>query len=326
MEFDLIRVINALNEIRTERAAKYFDYVVGNYFSLILASGKTKVVDSLRSRFDSISMIYRQRLGTTDSRPDWSNGDNRRSYVYRFFAMHCYIVYRSLQLSLADFTFLAKSCTGKSSFHVCCIGGGPGSDLVGLTKFLRDKELFPVDRLECSIFDLYQQWESDWVQMARANPGEFPSQLTYFPVDITHKQRPLSKKGLRKIQAADIITVVKVFSSVAAFVRKDAAHGRLLREIFQEMKPGALVLYIDNRNGDKHNEFQTMAHYGGVREVLFKWQGEMGMPSVEKHSTSIRHIAQKTGFRPLQRCNVTIMILRKPYAGWWWCQGMWLRV
>ena len=73
------------NEIQAIESAEYFYRVVDNYFSLLIAHGNSDVIARLRSHFDSISMIYRQRLRNTGSRPDWSNGDYRRTYVYRFF-------------------------------------------------------------------------------------------------------------------------------------------------------------------------------------------------------------------------------------------------
>ena len=193
---------------------------------------------------------------------------------------------------------------------MCCIGGGPGSDVVGLTKFLKDTKLFPLWRLECATFDLCTEWENTWKRISAANPDEF-SLLTYLPGDITRADPPLSPLGLLIVRAADIITAVKVFSSVVAFIKNDASHGNLLREIFQEMKQGALLLYIDNLYGNNHRDFQTMAYNGGVTEQLFEWHGEMYFPNIVRSETTSL-ISQATGFKPLHRCKVSVMLLRKP--------------
>ena len=54
-----------------------------------------------------------------------------------------------------------------------------------------------------------------------------------------------------------------------------------------------------------------MAHAGGVTEVLFEWHGEMSLPSTGRSHT-MRRINQVTGFEPLQRYKVSVMLLRKP--------------
>ena len=209
------------NEIQAIESAEYFYRVVDNYFSLLIAHGNGDMIAKLRSYFDSISLIYRQGLRNTGSRPDWSNGDYRRTYVYRFFAMHCHLVYRSLQLSLADFKF-QESWKYKSSFHVCCIGGGPGSDVVGLTKFLRDNKLVPVHRLKCAIIDLYCEWGVNWDTIRQSNPNEFPL-ISYNWCDLARTDCHLTSYGLQIIRTVDIITFVKFFSTVAAFMRKNDA-------------------------------------------------------------------------------------------------------
>ena len=288
-------------------AAAYFDRVVGKYFSSMIGSNTDTVIFRLRSCFDSMSMTYRRGLRNAGSRPDWSTDDNRCTYIYRFFTMHCHLVYHSLQLSCDELKSLWKK---HLTLRVCCIGGGPGSDVVGLTKFLRDKELFPVDRLECSIIDIYKDWEKNWGTLNKANPCELP-RMSYLSGNITRTDSGLSIGELATFRSADVITMVKFFSTVAAFIRKDDAHGNLLKKIFQEMKPGAVVLYIDNRYGNQHEEFKTLAALGGMTETLFEWHGMISLPCVV-HSESVQLIKQATGFEPLHQCTVSIVLLRKP--------------
>ena len=298
-------------------AAAYFDRIVANFFGSLVAQGHGKVVDRLLPCFDAISTIYRQQLHDTDIRSDWGDGHNRCAYTYRFFALHCHLVYRGLQMALLPNLQLLLRETWRNNFslRVCCIGGGPGSDIVGLTRFIRDNDLCPTWGLECSVFDLHPEWENTWMGISKANPpGEFPV-LSYLPGDITRTNPPLSPRGRLTIQSADIITAVKVFSSVVAFMKKDALHGNLLREIFQEMKPGALLFYIDNFYKNDHRSFQAMAYDGGVTEHLFEWHGEMNYPAEVTHSETINRIIQGTGFKPLQRCSVSVMLLRKPLTG-----------
>ena len=159
MEFNRI-----FDDSSSSDATKYFDHAVGNYFISMFPLGYTDAIVRLRSCFESISMMYKRRLAGVGPRPDWGDKHYRCTYIYRFFTMHCYLVYHSLQLSCDTLKRLWKH---KSSLRVCCIGGGPGSDVVGLTKFLRDNEIVPVHRLKCSIIDLYQEWERSWKKLSK---------------------------------------------------------------------------------------------------------------------------------------------------------------
>ena len=304
--------------VQSIEVVKYFDHVVGNYFDLIFSLGvdTEAMTERLRLCFDSISIIYKQSLHDTRvSRPDWSDSGYRCAYVYRFFhhsLPSC--LYRSLQLSLLYSGYLLRVSWGWNPvLSICCIGGGPGSDVVGLTKFLRDSSpLFQASRVECTIIDLFQEWENSWRTITTANPNDFQlHKMTYMPGNILWTDSSLSPRGLLAVRSAHIITMVKFFSTVAAFLRRRHSHGNLLREIFQELRPGALVLYIDNLYNNQHLEFLDIAYSRGVREVLFEWHGEMVLPEFE-HAKSISSIAKSTGFKPLQRCTVSILLLRKP--------------
>ena len=267
-------------------------------------------------------MIYKQGLGDTGTRPYWSDTGYRCAYVYRFFTIHCYLVYRSLQLSLVYSGYLIwESWRWYPVLRVCCIGGGPGSDVVGLTKFLRDYSLLQESHIEGTIIDLYREWENSWNTITEANPNEFPHRVMYLRGNILWTDSQLSPDGLFAIRSAHIITVVKFFSTVAAFIRKDTSHGNLLREIFHEMKPGALVLYIDNLYSNQHVQFQNIAYSGGVRELLFEWHGEMILPDFEQSASTSRISKATDWFKPLKRCTVSIMLLRKPTE--YWVNGLW---
>ncbi|XP_033624836.1 RNA polymerase II degradation factor 1-like [Asterias rubens] len=221
------------------------------------------------------------------------------------------MVYRSLQLALANEEHLKEIWKNKPCFRVCCIGGGPGSDAVGLTKFLRDTGLVSTNRLECSIFDRYQEWEDTWKKITQSNASdEFPP-MTYFSCDMTRSYTGLSMNELDKIRSADIISFVKFCSTVADYIGSHEECGTLLYEIFRELKPGALVLYIDNRYRDRDEEFKEMAEFRGVSETLYTSNQDFSMP-VANRSDILTTFDRVTGKNPNNVFPVSVMLLRKP--------------
>ena len=164
---DVFRLNNGRHSTVIE-ADEYFEKVVIEFLSSS-SDQNASVIGRLKPCMEEIRRVYMKSLHNT-ARPDWSDECYRCTYVYRFFAMHSYMVYQSLQLGLADKEHLTDIWKYKPSFRVCCIGGGPGSDALGLTKFLRDTGLVPTNRLECTIFDLRPEWEDTWKRLHRAMP------------------------------------------------------------------------------------------------------------------------------------------------------------
>ncbi|XP_071788604.1 uncharacterized protein [Asterias amurensis] len=302
----------AFLDSQSTEVAQYFNNIVSRFLNSISTS-YAGVIARAESCFQSISQTYRKELRNTGSRPDWRDNCYRCVYMHRFFALHSYLVYRSLQSALADRTYLTEAWNNEPCFRVCCIGGGPGSDALGLTKFLRDTGLVSTDRLECTIFDRYLEWEFTWRMITRSNlNADFP-RMTYFSRDMTWQLNGLKIHELDKVRSADMVFFVKFFSSVASFIRNDATRGNLLREIFRELKPGALLLYIDNKFNDQHGEFKRLASSGGVTEVLFEnIYFPISIPVTER-SVSSKSFDAAIKVAPLLSCSVTVMLLRKPH-------------
>ena len=139
---------------------------------------------------------------------------------------------------------------------------------------------------------------------------EFPS-MTYFSGDMTRKDTGLSSDELLKVRSANVVSFVKFFSTVSAFIKKDSSRGNLLRVIFRKLKPGALVFYVDNCHGKRHTEFKSVASSEGVTDVLYDRCEQIRLPGT-KRSAILKRFDEKTK-STIRKCfRVSIMLLRKP--------------
>ncbi|XP_022079671.1 uncharacterized protein LOC110973287 [Acanthaster planci] len=261
-----------------------------------------KVKHSLRN----ISRMYKGGLSRASSqyRPDWSDSANRCAYVFLYLMQHCHLVYSSLQRESND---IIAAWRNMSNMKVCSIGGGPGSDLVGVTTFLREYGIFPPS-LECLVLDLYPNWKDTWDTIHQCIPEHF--RVKYERCDVV-TDVGLASNAHQFIQQADLITLVKFFSAVSAFFRTDQgrSRGNFLRSILREIKPGCLVLYIDNVH-DSDTQFEReFASRVGLEKVS-QFRGRPTLP-FDQYSLTVENYCRVLDFKPMRSCNVIIQLYKK---------------
>ncbi|XP_038055865.1 uncharacterized protein LOC119727863 [Patiria miniata] len=290
---------------------------VSDYFRRILTDILEELVNKVPDRYTSNTEIVKQslrkisnwyknglRFANSDLRSDWNDPANRCAYAFLYLMHHCYLVYGSLQYS----DEVTRSWRNRSSLKVCSIGGGPGSDMVGLTTFLRNKGIFPPS-LECLVLDLYPNWKDTWDTIYTHLPETFT--VTYHRCDLVRDTR-LHTRDLQFIKQADIITLSKSFSAVSAFYRANHAKGAFLRDVLQQTKPGCFVLYIDNDCGGCTQFQRDFASRAGM-DLVFEFRGKPTFPK-GAYSYTIRKYHNLFEFSPMRSCDVNIQLFRKKGA------------
>ncbi|XP_038045245.1 uncharacterized protein LOC119719821 [Patiria miniata] len=266
--------------------------------------GGLSKIETVKMALRKISEMYKGGLSiaSTHCRSDWSDPANRCAYVFLYLMQHCHLVYFSLE---QDTSRILNSWCNKSSLKVCSIGGGPGSDLVGLTTFLHKKGIFPPS-LECRVLDLYPNWKVTWDKIHPCIPGNF--RVTYERCDVV-RDADLTTPTRRFIRQADMLTFVKVFSTVSAFFQEDPRRGDFVRSILRKIKQGCFVLYIDNEHdSDAHFE-REFASPVGLGKV-FEFRGELTLPLGE-YSSTVEKYRRILDYSPLRSCNVLIQLYEK---------------
>ncbi|XP_071787023.1 uncharacterized protein [Asterias amurensis] len=261
-------------------------------------------LDSVKTSLRSISLLYRMGLcrPSKSERSNWNDAANRCAYFFLYFTHHCYLVYVSLQ------QVQPISWQNKSTMKVCSIGGGPGSDLVGVTKFLRDANRFPSSLLECLVLDLFPNWKLTWDDIYQNLPDDF--QVTYKRCDLVRDTR-LPSDVISFIRDVDLLTLVKSYSAVSAFFRTAPYQRELLRSILDELKHGCLVLFIDNEYED--DDFEVFASSSGAFDLVADFSGKASSPHGGYYGL-IPYYCSLLDYKPMRSCNVIIKVFRKNYS------------
>jgi hypothetical protein len=155
----------------------------------------------LNDRYSKLTLEVSQ---PSEEQVDYRNPVTRFAYVYKYVASHANLVYQIIKTS-PDLRALLSA----TELDVACIGGGPGSDLLGMFKYLEEKKQ-PVT-LGCAIFDAETAWGETWFDVLKHLHSEVRV-LPYPGVfDVTDPKSWVKFSRYRKF---DLFTMIYFMSEV----------------------------------------------------------------------------------------------------------------
>ena len=166
---------------------------------------------------------------------DYSDPARRFAYLYRYTTSHANIVYDKISIYKA-----LRELFKRDRLVVSCIGGGPGSDFLGVLKYcLKNKKKV---ELKCQIMDRDPSWSESWSDVDDKVKSTFRISTSYQPIDVAD---PASWSKFSKHFQADFFTLIYFLSEVYAIADKAEAY---FATLLSQMKPGSTLLYVDNND------------------------------------------------------------------------------
>ena len=176
----------------------------------------------------------------------------RFAYVYKYVASHSdYVVQvlEALRIALEGPVFKAESV------RVSCVGGGPGSDLIGVLKYLDERKATEkVKKVTCYLLDREQAWADTWTELDDSLKTDMVLHANFQPLDVT---APNSWAQQKKFLQADLFTMSYFVSEVKS-LDKDGIVSNFWKTLFKGAKPGAMFLYDDNGHDSFNNYFDGL--------------------------------------------------------------------
>jgi len=225
----------------------------------------------------------------------------RFAYIYKYVTCHSNLVYQRIQGCKA-----LRSCFQGSQIVVSCIGGGPGSDLVGILKYISDLsnvEDAKVPKLRCFILDGENAWADAWSDVDDKLETDSKISTYFIPMDVTNKSAWSQQS---KYLGADLFSMI-YFASEIYSKRHECAP--FFKNLFAQMKPGALLLYIDNNSPCFTDWFDLLVKTGGL-EVLQSDEKTAKMPFDEEKTTLGEYLDKFSSVK--LEANIAYRIWRKP--------------
>jgi hypothetical protein len=215
------------------------EQVLDELYNQILGPEAKKDAKVNRS-LDMLATRYGQLRGK-DEPIDYSEPATRLAYIYKYVTCHSNLVYTRMSKSSN-----LRDLFDNNTVRVACIGGGPGSDFLGILKYCIECDKHP--ELKCQLFDREIAWGESWedVDDKISADNKLHTRTVYQPLDVTEPASYLAKK--KYLEQSDLFTMIYFVSEVYSIL--DEGADDYFDNLFSGMRRGAQVLYIDNNHSD----------------------------------------------------------------------------
>jgi len=225
---------------------------------------------AIKQQLELLSKWYANLKSTKCPGVDYGSPASRFAYIRRYTVAHADYVSQVIQDSPA-----LTEVFGKDDIQAACLGGGPGSDFLGMLKYMNAHG--KKSSLTCYLFDRERAWADSWGDVARLLETEFRFYPSFCHMDATD---PETYKMYGRFLKADVFTLIYFMSELRTRRRKAEP---FFDHCFAGAKEGALVVYIDNRDPEFRGWFDSLAKRNGIK-LLEQRSCEMVFEGAEQNT------------------------------------------
>jgi hypothetical protein len=283
--FELIKI--TLDELYAQGLAEHGDML------------DTQVTSKMKYLTDS----YRKLTSADRVALSYQDPATRIAYVHSYVATHAdYLVqiFEKFNKKYPDIIF------NKESIRLSCVGGGPGSDILAVLKFLSENDT-TVEKIICYLLDGEQAWADTWTELDDSISGKVNLKTNFQALDVT---APDSWKFQKNFKNADLFTF-SYFVSEVFNLGEDGVVDDFFSGLMADAKPGAVFVYVDNAHSDFYSYFDGLWKAVGL-ECLMAESDIKWTPRYSEQASSISEYIDRFGRSPKLKGNITYRVLRKP--------------
>jgi hypothetical protein len=271
--------------------------VLDDAYNEIQAANDDEKDALIKAELEALSAEYK-KLGNPEAPAiKYSDAIKRFAYIYKYTVAHADYIMQLVRGEKA-----IRELLQKGNPKVACLGGGPGSDLLGILKYMINSGVKDT-ALTCFIFDKERAWGESWSDVARVLDAPFSVYPSFMQMDVTDAT---TWKSYGKIAQADLFTLSYFMSEVWRL--KDQAEPFFVH-CMSQMKTGALLLFIDNNSPRFVEWFDGLAKQHDFEWILSK-SSQMAFENIEE-KTDLGIYLKKFGWILKRESNVAYRILRK---------------
>jgi SAM-dependent methyltransferase len=271
-------------------------HVLDDAYRSIHTTDEAEKDKSITKELEALSREYGSLTNSKAKPIDYSDPLKRFAYIYKYTVAHADYI-----MQLISFCPPLRKLLARKSVEVACLGGGPGSDLLGVLKHMiqtQSKETC----LTCYIFDKERAWGDSWSDVARCLDAPFRVYPVFQQMDVTDSS---TWESYSKFLRADLFTLSYFLSEVWQ-IRARAEP--FFNHCFANMKAGGLVLFIDNNAPVFFNWFDAIAKRHNLEAV--KTGSTTLAFSNDEEKTDLGVYFKKFGW-PKRKGDVAYRVMRK---------------
>ena len=246
---------------------------------------ETALDTSVKERKRHLSASYRQLHNSARQPIDYGDPATRLAYVHSYVATHGDYMIQVLDL-LRQALDVERLFEG-DTLRVSCIGGGPGSDILAVLKYLDEHQEEPTQKVVCYLLDREQAWAETWAEIDDSLAGRLRLKTNYQMLDVTDPQTWSQQRSSLK---ADLFILSYFVSEVYVYADKVTP---FFENLLEKAKPGAMILYVDNDYDAFHQYFDSVCLRSGWDSLLSA--SESYVPRFSEQASSVQTYTDKFG-------------------------------
>jgi len=195
--------------------------------------------DLVGEQMQSLEAAYKQLIDPQRTPIDYSELSTQAAYVFRYVLARAEFTYEILKRARAA---AESPLFSRSQLWVTSIGGGPGSELLGLLKYLSEEPSEPdIREIVYTIIDKENNWEHV-VDHLLQQITDIKIDFFFFPFDVSVAGRPENTSLHRE----DLVIMSFFVSEVCALPERDVVRSNV-EGLLETMPAGSLLLYNDSK-------------------------------------------------------------------------------
>lgn len=204
--------------------------------------------------------------------PDYSSNIKKFCYLYKYSVAHGYYIFTVLKRLRPK---IKPAIFSRNPTKIACIGGGPGTEIIGLCRYLRTVEPENLaNSIEITIFDKEPSWKDSCERVLSSVRGELNIKLKFVEFDATD---PETYKNLDF--SMFVMVMANFFISEIRKAKIVGASGGFWKHLFGSMGAGKIFVAVDFAD----NGGVGWTHLGGIlpaghAEVLSDPELDMSCP------------------------------------------------
>lgn len=207
---------------------------ISHYEQLVRNAHGANFVPAATAQFLDMQQKYYSMIDN----PDYGSIVKQFCYLYKYSVPHGYYIYVALKNLRPK---IRPSIFSRSPTRIACVGGGPGTEIIGLSRYFREIEAENIgNRVEVTIFDKEPSWETACRQVLNCVSPGIEIKLSFVQFDATDPAtyRNLNFSGFHLVMAnffASEIRKAKIVGASKAF----------WQHMFKSMGAGKIFLAVD---------------------------------------------------------------------------------